>query len=375
MTTQKINPSFRILSAFAIIFVVAGHADFGVFDIAGLFPYYSFHVGVFAFVSGYFYKDENEQNIKKYIAKKVKHLLLPYYGWNIFYGFFTSLLRWLGFGIGNPITLKTLLIDPFLGGHQYGLNFAAWFVPVLFIIEIANVLMRKVLDVLHLKKEFLIFAVALILGMIVVWLSIRGSVWGYYRHIGCILFLFPIFQFGTFYKKILEIHTEKFSFCWYFGIVLLIQYIILLSTRGQVAYSTVWCSGFIHNPLVPYVTTFMGIAFWLGIARLLVPVWKPGNLLDQIGKNTFSIMMHHMSGFLVLNTIFFVLFKMGISFQDFDVFMYMNSYEYRYLPLGMENGKWLYLLFGIGISLFINSITQTFKKIICSKINMQKTLN
>ena len=31
---QKINPSFRILSAFAIIFVVAGHADFGVFDIA-----------------------------------------------------------------------------------------------------------------------------------------------------------------------------------------------------------------------------------------------------------------------------------------------------------------------------------------------------
>ena len=48
MTSNKINPSFRILSAFAIIFVVAGHADFGVFDIAGMFPYYSFHVGVFA---------------------------------------------------------------------------------------------------------------------------------------------------------------------------------------------------------------------------------------------------------------------------------------------------------------------------------------
>ena len=356
MTKQSINPQFRLLSAFAIIFVVAGHADFGVFDVAGMFPYYSFHVGVFAFISGYFYKDECEQNIGNYLLKKVKHLLLPYFGWNLFYGLLTSLLRWFGFGIGNPITLKTFFIDPFLGGHQYGLNFAAWFVPVLFIIEVANVLMRKILDVLHLKKEVLIFAVSLILGMIVVWLSIRGSVWGYYRHIGCILFLFPIFQFGQFYKKILESFVEKLSLAWYFAIILLIQYIVLLCTHGQIAYSTVWCSGFLHNPLVPYVTTFMGIAFWLGIARLMVPLWKPGNLLDQIGKNTFSIMMHHISGFLVLNTLFFVLFKTGMWFQDFDVFMYMNSYEYRYFPLGMENGKWLYLLFGIGIPLWIQRL-------------------
>lgn len=372
MTSQKINPSFRILSAFAIIFVVAGHADFGVFDIAGMFPYYSFHVGVFAFVSGYFYREESESNIKNYLLKKAKHLLLPYFGWNLFYGLFTTLLRYLGFGIGNPITLKTFFIDPFLGGHQYGLNFAAWFVPVLFIIELANVVMRKVLDMIHLKKEWFIFAASLLVGMVVVWLSIQGKVWGYYRHIGCILFLFPIYQGGQFYKKVLEGYVDKLSLPWYFTIVLIIQYIVLLFTRGQVAYSTVWCSGFLHNPLVPYVTTFMGIAFWLGIARLLVPVWKPGNLLDQIGKNTFSIMMHHVSGFLVLNTLFFVLFRAGICFQDFDMFMYMNSYEYKYLPLGMENGKWLYLLFGIGISLFINSISRKIIKIFPLKIYREK---
>ena len=209
MTSQKINPSFRILSAFAIIFVVAGHADFGVFDIAGMFPYYSFHVGVFAFVSGYFYREESEANIKNYLLKKAKHLLLPYFGWNLFYGLFTTLLRYLGFGIGNPITLKTFFIDPFLGGHQYGLNFAAWFVPVLFIIEVANVFMRKVLDIIHFKKEWLIFTFSLLAGMVVVWLSIRGSVWGYYRHIGCILFLFPIFQGGQFYKKVLENYIDK----------------------------------------------------------------------------------------------------------------------------------------------------------------------
>ena len=355
---QKINPSFRILSAFAIIFVVAGHADFGVFDIAGMFPYYSFHVGVFAFISGYFYKEESESNVGNYLFKKVKHLLLPYFGWNLFYGLFTTLLRYLGFGIGGPITLKTFFIEPFLGGHQYGLNFAAWFVPVLFIIEVSNILMRKILDVIHLKKEWLIFAVSLLVGMAVVWLSIRGSVWGYYRHIGCILFLFPIFQGGQLYKKVLESYIDKIALPLYFVVVVIIQYIVLLCTHGQIAYSTVWCSGFLHNPLVPYITTFMGIAFWLGIARLMVPLWKPGNLLDQIGQNTVSIMMHHVTGFFILNTIFFMLFKIGIFAPDFDMFMYLNSYEYRYLPLGMENGKWLYLLSGIGIPLLLKGKRQ-----------------
>ena len=361
MTVHKINPSFRILSAFAIIFVVAGHADFGIFDIAGIFPYYSFHVGVFAFVSGYFYKDSNEQNIKDYLYKKTRHLLFPYFGWNLFYGIFTSLLRHLGFGIGNPISFKTLFMEPFLGGHQYGLNFAAWFVPVLFIIEIANVLIRKVLDMIHLKKESFIFTLSLLMGVIVVWLSIRGSVWGYYKHIGCILFLFPIFQAGQFYKNVLENKIETISLSYYFVIVLAIQYIVLLYTHGQIGYSAVWCSGFFNNPVIPYITTFTGIAFWLGIARLMVPLWKPDNLLDLIGNNTFSIMMHHVTGFMLLNTIFFALFKTGTFLQDFDISMYLTSYEYRYLPFGMENGKWLYLLFGITIPLFICKVVQKIK--------------
>lgn len=356
MTVQKINPRFRILSALAIIFVVAGHADFGVFDVAGLFPYYSFHVGVFAFVSGYFYNDSSEQNLSKYFVKKAKHLLLPYFAWNLFYGLFTTFLRSFGFGIGSSISFKSLFIDPFLGGHQYGFNFAAWFVPVLFLVEVLNVLMRKILDILHLKKEYFIFAVSLLIGMVVVWLSIGGSVWGYRRHIGCILFLFPIFQAGKFYKSVLEKHIEKLTLPIYFSIVLFIQYAILLTTHGQIAYSTVWCSGFLHTPWIPYLTTFTGIAFWLGIARVLEPIWKPGNLLDTIGKNTFSIMMHHVTGFFVLNTVFF-----AIGFQNFDVIMYKASYEYRYLPLGMENGKWLYLIFGIGFSLLVNVIVQKIK--------------
>lgn len=360
MKDKQINPVFRILSALAIIFVVAGHADFGVFDVAGMFPYYSFHVGVFAFISGYFYKEESEKDVWGYIKKKAKHLLIPYFLWNLFYGIFTTGLRMIGFHIGNPITVKTLLLDPFMGGHQYGLNFASWFVPVLFMIEIINVVGRKILDFVRLKKEGFLFTGSLLVGMTVVWLSIRGSVWGYYKHIGCILFLFPIFQWGQFYKKRLEEKINTIPIGVYFPVVCLIQYITLIYAKGQVAYSTVWCTGFAHGPIVPYITTFAGIAFWMGIARLMVPLWKENNLLDMIGKNTFGIMMHHIVGFGVLNTIYFLISKSGIMFRDFNYEMYFNSYEYRYLILGMENGKWLYLIFGIGISLGIQKLSRIF---------------
>ena len=65
--------------------------------------------------------------------------------------------------------------------------------------------------------------------------------------------------------------------------------------------------------------------------------------------------MHHVTGYMVLNTLFFAFYKTGIIFQNFDTFMYLNSYEYRYLPMGMENGKWLYLIFGIGIPLLLKA--------------------
>ena len=66
-TDTEENRQFRILSALGIIFVVAGHLGYGVFDLGGVFPYYSFHVYIFLFVSGYFYKDEAEKNIGRHI--------------------------------------------------------------------------------------------------------------------------------------------------------------------------------------------------------------------------------------------------------------------------------------------------------------------
>lgn len=53
-----INMQFCILSALGMFFVVDGHLNNSYLDIGGLVPYYSFHMPLFAFISGYFYKRE-----------------------------------------------------------------------------------------------------------------------------------------------------------------------------------------------------------------------------------------------------------------------------------------------------------------------------
>ena len=70
------NRTFGLLSALAILMIVAGHAGYDILTVGGLFPYYSFHVPLFLFISGYFYRKEEEEKPLLYVKKKAKRLLL-----------------------------------------------------------------------------------------------------------------------------------------------------------------------------------------------------------------------------------------------------------------------------------------------------------
>ncbi len=114
MNTKERNMTFSILSAMAIVLIIAGHLDFGVFTVGDLFPYYSFHVMIFIFISGYFYKPEDETHILSYVKRKFVRLLIPYFIWNVFYGLLTMMLHQFGFAIGENISLYNLFIAPFV---------------------------------------------------------------------------------------------------------------------------------------------------------------------------------------------------------------------------------------------------------------------
>jgi len=363
-TEQKnIDNTMRILTGIAIILVVLGHLDYDVLSIGGLFPYYSFHVMIFLIVSGYFYKPEKEKAVLKYVGRKALHLLVPYYIWNVIYGILSTILAGRGFEFCNKITVMNLLVEPFLGGHQYGFNFAAWFVPALFVIEVINIFWRKLMSLIHLNKEVVYFAVSLILGIVCVYLAQTGHVWGYYKTPGRILFMLPVYELGRFYRVYLEEKERNLSNALFFPVVIAIQLILLLVSDGALNFSAVWCTGFASLPFVPYLTIITGTAFWLRISRLIS---KAGGcrLLEIIGQESFSVMMHHVFAFFVLNVLTMAICNLVNPAYAFDKQLFMSDINYVYLVGGIYSWKLVYVCVAIALSIAISRLSQCIQSLI-----------
>ena len=349
------NRTFGLLSALAILMIVAGHAGYDILTVGGLFPYYSFHVPLFLFISGYFYRKEEEEKPLLYVKKKAKRLLLPYFIWNLVYGVVSLALRTFGgFSMGDGISLKSLFLDPFLHGYQFIYNFAAWFVPALFLIEMMNLCMRMILGKLRLDREWLILSGSLAVGVAVVQLSIGGHVWGLYKTAGRILFLYPCFQMGRFYKEKLEAH-DRIGNLPYFAVVIGIQVLLHLCCNG-LAYSSVWCTGFANGPVIPYVTVVSGVAFWLRTAKILAPLCggdRRGGFFLCLGRNTYAVMMHHIMAFMLVKMILAGIAAHTGYLADFDFTEFYGNIDYYYLVKGSEAFKMVYLAAGGALPLLL----------------------
>ena len=341
--TNDENINMRILAALGIIFVVAGHLDLQIFNVFGLFPYYSFHVYIFLFISGYFLKERDEKDITGYITRKISNLLVPYFAWNFFYGLMSTALNTQGITIGGTVSPYNLFIAPFLGGHQFMLNFPSWFIPALFVTEIINIFVRKIaFGILRgLKKEYveiLLFAGYTILGIMTVWLAIGGHVWGHYKDIGRIFIMFFGIQFGRIYKLFVEGRLKDSALfnVLSLAVILVIQF-LLTRFCGGLAFSTVWVTGFANGPVIPFITVMTGILFWLFVSRLLSLVGEAfplNRILAYIGRNTFNVMMHHIFVLFIINSIYFMLSKKTDMIRGFDTIMYSTDAVYVYCYAG-----------------------------------------
>ena len=139
MFSEKIN----LLKAFAIMLVVSGHLEFSLF---GMLPPYSFQLALFFLISGMLVKDKYLSDVVGYIKRRIKTLLLPYFIYEIFYILVTWLVyRFSGKWWGETLTVKSLLLTPFLNGHQLDLCCSLWFVPQLFITMMAFLFLMKFL--------------------------------------------------------------------------------------------------------------------------------------------------------------------------------------------------------------------------------------
>ena len=142
---KNINTQLLFMKALGIISVVSCHIGDNFFNIIGLpiskstelFPEYSYHMPLFIFTSGYFYKTYHEKNnLLIFINKKFK-LLKDYYKFNLLYMFLCFILISLGL-LNRSITFSfyNFFIEPFLGGFQWYFNGPGWFVLFLFCLQV-----------------------------------------------------------------------------------------------------------------------------------------------------------------------------------------------------------------------------------------------
>lgn len=388
MVKEK-NKKFVILSGISIILVMMGHLDLNLLTFGGFLPYYSYHVMLFVFISGYFYNPEAENHILNYIKRKILHLLLPYAIWNVIYGLFITVIHKSSLGVwfGEDISFFNLLIAPFTSGHQYMLHAASWFVPALFLLQLCNLLGRCLLSFIERKflfspftkkdntstwyqnnREYIIALLYFFIGFAVVFLAKRGSVYDFYKLPGRLMLMAPIYQLGRLYKSNLE-KKDTLPSILYFAILFILQFVVIRYTGGSVNYSVVWVTGFANGVFMPYITSIIGIMFWLRIAKLLTKL-PSFPILTWIGEHTFSIMMHHLFGFFLFNSMLYYFHKNLGQFPLFDIATYQGDIYYTYCSSG---GNKLWYILYIAIGLFIAYILDKLAQILYRTIRHMKS--
>lgn len=365
-----------IAKSIGIIMVVCGHIG-GIYKVIGIpifkskpneiFPIYSYHMPLFIFISGYFYKSEYIYNIKELIKKRLSTLVIPYYKWNLFYGILVTTLINLGlFKNGNKISLYNYFLEPIFKGYQYNLNGPSWFLISLFFIQIAYTLIRKLFsrnNNLDINLSLLLFFSTIFINILSNNLLEKNSINLFFTRT-----LFGIFFFhsGYIYKNYLE-HIIRFYLpILFFVIVLKYALTLIIGKNYTFSMRTMLLR---DMSIIPIFWAILGIIYILCISKILENIFLNNflkylkNIFNFISKNTFAIMMHHMTINMFLQLIFTNINKNNIFYK---VFNYSEDVIKPIICI------FLSILFNKYIGKFLNNL---YLKVILFLNNLKNTIN
>jgi len=347
---QKIDYTFKMLYVIAILMIVDGHiGNFDYLSLNGLLRYQNYHIALFMFASGYFLNLTRTN--KEFFTRKLTHLILPLYVWNLIYGIISwGLNKYYDFNLGDNFDAYTLFVAPLTDGHQFIYNMASWFlVPLFFVQTISFLILKPFADKKGFctsKTNWLFFLFALFLGCMALHFAPenRGM-----RNFNLMLwrtfYFMPSFAFGLLYRNELKKY-DKFNTPLYLFILLgLIS--ILCSAFPDYNHVPSWLDSVNEPALVIYAISFLAILFWLKIAEILTPLITQSKTLQYIADHTFGIMMHHIAGFMIIKACF------SYS-KGFNEIAFKSNVWYYFFPANEEYCAWFYIVITLVIALLID---------------------
>ncbi len=364
--TKNINYTFKMLYIIAIFMVIDGHlGSIDYLNLEGLMRYQNFHLSLFMFASGYFLNPK--ENPKLFLSKKITKLILPLYGWNIFYGLLCHILNTnFGYSLGGSFNLYNIFIAPLTDGHQFIYNMASWFIVPLFLLQIISFYLLKPFTTQNKNLPL----VALIFFIIILSISSiitpnapshhgqRDFILLFYRTI----YFFPSFAFGYLYRNTLEKYDTLPTPLYL--VLTLTAFITLTTLFPNYNHVPSWLDFIFEPSLILFLISFTAILFWLRISKTLSFLVKQSKTLTYISDHTFAIMMHHFIGFIILKNIF------SLIFQDVNIHELKSNIWYNYFPFGEEKSSLIILTITLVITLLIDFTNSRFCDIIKRNIKV-----
>lgn len=271
------------VKAFAIIAMVIGHTHSPFNQVI-----YQYHMAMFMFVSGYFYKDYYSDHPVRFLGKRIKSLYLPFVLYNVLFIILSNILSWIGAVDNTPfvINLTTLkeFVKSMLSFNAY-VNYLGgfWFVKTLFITALMFCGLSFVLKKIRLGKEWW-RAILILLIYSAEWGILYNKVNLSKNFIQAPMALI-IFYFGYLYNK----YKTKIKL----NIKYLLISVALIAINSR--YNIVDMDSLNYgDPIFYILSSLSGIYINIFVADLLYRKFGNIKYLNFIGISTYNILAFHL---------------------------------------------------------------------------------
>jgi fucose 4-O-acetylase-like acetyltransferase len=328
MSKSKRNQTFQYLEALAIIMVIDDHMSTRIGILSSVFPYNSFYMPMFVFISGYFYY---EQNFIPYLKHKAKHLLFPYLIWSVVGEIIAYMLMKAGIvnWFVNPITFKNIaklfLLEPYSS-----ITGPSWFAIMLFWVSIFYCFLDELLHLKNVKRDYVFLSVSILLGMSVLMICMKGC-HGIMVFIMRTMWYCQFYHMGKMFHKYWEAIIETMRTLVVALLCVLLNVILICFFGDDINFMATSAMGNFHSYWLPLITSITGTLFWYKIARYVSARIGRIPIIDFVAENTFTIMACHVIFINVPNFYAYYQFLSGnTAFSDFPIEAFRANAWVRY---------------------------------------------
>lgn len=335
MAERKRNQTFQYLKAILILMVIDDHMSTRIGLLSSIFPYNSFYMPMFVFISGYFYREETVCNNIKH---KIKHYLVPYLIWAVvgeaiaYVLMRCNIVNWYvnPFSVHSILCLITLdSLSPITG--------ASWFVIMLFWVSIGYNILNMILRLGKKNMDYLFLAIIAIAGAFSLKLCMAGFCMAGYSSNLLGLFILrttwylQFYHMGRMFRAYWEDHVKSWRTHYTCSICVAVNTVLICILGEKINFYSTSIMGSFNSCWMPLITSATGTLFWYKLVQFLSDKLGRIRIIDFIAENTFTIMESHILFINIPN--FYVYFQCLLGnerYADFPLSQFISSTWVRY---------------------------------------------